>query len=636
MNLSPLPVQRFYSNIGLPLVGGKLFTYAAGTTTKIATYQNETGTPNSNPVVMNFRGEANVWLDPTLTYKFVLAGPLDTDPPANPIWTVDNIAGSLTILDFTQQFLGRILYPRTAGEIAAAITPVNYWYPEGWVDRYGTNAIPGTTDMATAANAAYKVASHGRCAVVFGPTAPYRFNSPINCTQMRGIVTNDYSAANLSAGAPSVIIAHDGTTSSHGFDLSASTEMVFNNVVAANLAGKIPNCVFFMARNAAKSGAGMHRFNNCRTDASATFRHIIYNYGSEETNHNDGVYYQNQGGSTICNHNANNPSGYTSSFLTIATPPVSNVTHRYNGCDFFQLGNSGSSNEVVFQIEATGNLSCTDGSFYNPHGLSYVNGVGTSAMFDMDFKNMRGEDDGVNLCLYGYIIQTTTTTGVNAHTNWTFKNCRAVAGEFLRLGDAAEMVGMDITVCSASSGVLVNAYLMSYSRIMHGTSNVNGRVGGTIQSNTFIGNRAQVVLQGTDALNTGFNQTLGRYWESGDSYTAPSTACTGAITTSVVWSLTKYNRTVRVSLPSIAATATAATNFVFGAVLPAAYRPAADLRIPIIVRDNGATPNQQGMVIVTAASGAMTVFKDIAATATFSTTANGEGLPGTTEISWTI
>ena len=43
---------------------------------------------------------------------------------------------------------------RTATEIAAGVTPVNYAYPPGMVDRYGTNTTPGTTDMTAAVQAA--------------------------------------------------------------------------------------------------------------------------------------------------------------------------------------------------------------------------------------------------------------------------------------------------------------------------------------------------------------------------------------------------------------------------------------------------------------------------------------------------
>jgi hypothetical protein len=80
MNLSPLPIQKFFDNNGKPLVGGLLFTYVVGTSTKLATYKDQAGTVNTNPIVLDYRGEANVWLDPSLVYKFVLAPVGDTDP----------------------------------------------------------------------------------------------------------------------------------------------------------------------------------------------------------------------------------------------------------------------------------------------------------------------------------------------------------------------------------------------------------------------------------------------------------------------------------------------------------------------------------------------------------------------------
>jgi len=100
MNLAPLAIQQFFDNNGNPAVGFKLFTYAAGTTTKLATYIDSGGlTPNTNPIVLNFRGEARIWIDPTLSYKFTLAPSTDTDPPGNPIWTVDNITAGPASMD---------------------------------------------------------------------------------------------------------------------------------------------------------------------------------------------------------------------------------------------------------------------------------------------------------------------------------------------------------------------------------------------------------------------------------------------------------------------------------------------------------------------------------------------------------
>lgn len=85
--LSPTPVQKFFDNNGLPAFNGKLYTYAAGTTTPQATYVDSTQTSqNTNPIILNIRGECNIWLDPTKTYKFILQ-----DVLGNQVWSVDNI-----------------------------------------------------------------------------------------------------------------------------------------------------------------------------------------------------------------------------------------------------------------------------------------------------------------------------------------------------------------------------------------------------------------------------------------------------------------------------------------------------------------------------------------------------------------
>lgn len=89
--LSPVPRLAFLDNNGNPLVGGKLFTYGAGTTTKIPSFSDAGGTLNTNPVILDFRGECNLWIPPNVGYKYVLAPANDTDPPTAPIFSVDNI-----------------------------------------------------------------------------------------------------------------------------------------------------------------------------------------------------------------------------------------------------------------------------------------------------------------------------------------------------------------------------------------------------------------------------------------------------------------------------------------------------------------------------------------------------------------
>jgi hypothetical protein len=92
MNLLPVIRQRYLDANGNPLAGGKLYSYQAGTTTPQATYTDSGGlTANTNPVVLDANGEANVWVDPSLSYKFVLKNSLDVTQ-----WTVDNVIGLLT------------------------------------------------------------------------------------------------------------------------------------------------------------------------------------------------------------------------------------------------------------------------------------------------------------------------------------------------------------------------------------------------------------------------------------------------------------------------------------------------------------------------------------------------------------
>ena len=85
--LSPTAKMAFIDAAGEPLVAGKLYTYIAGTTTLQATYTDSSGAQaNTNPIILDSRGEANVWLGGAV-YKFVLK---DADDAL--IWSVDNIS----------------------------------------------------------------------------------------------------------------------------------------------------------------------------------------------------------------------------------------------------------------------------------------------------------------------------------------------------------------------------------------------------------------------------------------------------------------------------------------------------------------------------------------------------------------
>jgi hypothetical protein len=80
---------------GDPRSGAKLFTYLAGGSTKVTTYQDSAGTvAHRNPILLNANGlpPAPIWLTTGSTYKFVLAPSTDTDPPVSAILTIDNVS----------------------------------------------------------------------------------------------------------------------------------------------------------------------------------------------------------------------------------------------------------------------------------------------------------------------------------------------------------------------------------------------------------------------------------------------------------------------------------------------------------------------------------------------------------------
>lgn len=128
--LMPEGRQSFTNSAGEPLVGGKVFTYQAGTNTPLATYSDAAGTtPNTNPIILDGRGEAVIFWSGS--YKVVL-----TDASNVTIWTQDNIVsteGSVLALDLINSTdpakgagmvgFGRVAYPQnTIG--GAAFTTV--------------------------------------------------------------------------------------------------------------------------------------------------------------------------------------------------------------------------------------------------------------------------------------------------------------------------------------------------------------------------------------------------------------------------------------------------------------------------------------------------------------------------------
>ena len=124
VNLSPVGgvAGQFFDNNGNPLVGGKLYTYAAGTTTPQATFISSVGgAANTNPIILNAGGRvpAEIWLTDGQQYKFVL---YDANDVLIGSW--DNIVGINS--NFVNFVTSDEVQIATAGQTVFTLTTMQY------------------------------------------------------------------------------------------------------------------------------------------------------------------------------------------------------------------------------------------------------------------------------------------------------------------------------------------------------------------------------------------------------------------------------------------------------------------------------------------------------------------------------
>jgi hypothetical protein len=153
VNLSPIGNgQQFFDNNGVPLNGGLLYAYQAGSSTPLATYTDINGTvANANPIVLDASGRSatEIWLSYGFFYKFVLK-----DSSGVTIGTYDNIYGIVGV--------------QTAVGTTIPAGMISLWYgaigsvPAGWYLCDGSNGTPDLRDrFVVGAGSAYSVSQTG-------------------------------------------------------------------------------------------------------------------------------------------------------------------------------------------------------------------------------------------------------------------------------------------------------------------------------------------------------------------------------------------------------------------------------------------------------------------------------------------
>jgi hypothetical protein len=133
VNLSPLfNGQTLFGPTGLPLAGGQLYCYQAGSSTPLATYTTSNGTiTNTNPVILGTDGKlpSELWLQYGYAYKFIVQ-----DANNVLIDSYDNISGILTQIPSSSTTIPSGCILIWSGAVGAV--------PSGFVLCNGSNGTP--------------------------------------------------------------------------------------------------------------------------------------------------------------------------------------------------------------------------------------------------------------------------------------------------------------------------------------------------------------------------------------------------------------------------------------------------------------------------------------------------------------
>jgi hypothetical protein len=144
--------QQFFDNTGVPLSGGLIYTYQAGSSTPLATYTTSLGTtPNTNPIILDSSGRTpnQVWMQTGYSYKFVIQTSAGVT-----LQTLDNLYPILQNATATASTFLTGMIIIWSGSIGSI--------PAGWVLCNGSNGTPDLRDrFVIAAGSTYAVGATG-------------------------------------------------------------------------------------------------------------------------------------------------------------------------------------------------------------------------------------------------------------------------------------------------------------------------------------------------------------------------------------------------------------------------------------------------------------------------------------------
>ena len=209
VNLSSLAgaAAQFFDNNGVPLTGGLIYTYAAGTTTPAVTYTSNTGLiAHPNPIVLDAAGRVpggEIWLTSGVDYKFLVKtsanvqlGSYDNIPSINDFTTVATLAALANTTDPT---LGDALVgfrqSNSAGNLTGAVGRTVHQKLQESISVKDFGAVgDGVADDTAAIQAAVTAANGG---TVYIPAGTYITSATITCSVIGASIVGDSAGVSI-------------------------------------------------------------------------------------------------------------------------------------------------------------------------------------------------------------------------------------------------------------------------------------------------------------------------------------------------------------------------------------------------------------------------------------------------------
>ena len=270
VNLSPLGGAgwQFFDSNGVPLAGGLLYTYSAGTTTPVVTYTTNSGNvANSNPIVLDASGRVanEIWITGGTSIKFVLQ-----TASATQIGSYDNISGINDITSFSSTSsinvgAGQIGFKQSNGTTfftgAVARTVGSKLNEQVSVLDFGADPT-GITDSTTAFTNAFAASLN-----VYMPPGIYSVSNLVPPQYL------NLTGAGRYAGTPGTFL-QASVSNQPIFNLSAGTYNTVMSNFTAGVASGVSNAYFWSDSSSTGNYSAYCIFNNVETRAEFT---ISYN-----------------------------------------------------------------------------------------------------------------------------------------------------------------------------------------------------------------------------------------------------------------------------------------------------------------------------------------------------------------------